>query len=323
MSERPSGTAVRGPVSVLYVGGCQRSGSTLLDRMMSQVSGHVSTGELVHLWRRGVQADELCGCGLPFHDCPFWSEVGVRAFGAWSEVDVAQILVLQRRVDRNRFIPLMVLPVLSSRYRRDLEAYLDRLGRLYRAIADVSGGSVIVDSSKHASTAFLLRRLPSVRLRVIHLVRDSRGVAFSLMKEVRRPEAAAGSMMFRASPLRSAAEWVSFNALLGLLRLLGTPTTVVRYEDLVRDPRRVLARILAEGGRQVSSADLSFVQGANVSLGVDHTVAGNPMRFRHEPLELRVDDVWRTSMDRRARVLTTALTWPLLAAYGYSRGDRE
>jgi hypothetical protein len=316
--------AVRPQVSVLYIGGCQRSGSTLLDRMMSQVPGYVSTGEVVHLWSRGVDANELCGCGLPFLECPFWSEVGRRAFGGWSEVDVKEILALQRRVDRNRFIPYMLFPVLSTRFRRDLQEYSARLERLYRAISEVSDGAVIVDSSKHASTAFLLRQVRSVRLRVIHLVRDSRGVAFSLAKQVRRPEAMADeSFMFRASSLRSAAEWVAFNLLLGLLRFVGTPTTVVRYEDMVRAPRSVISRALAAGGAHASAEDLAFVQGAHVTLGIDHTVAGNPMRFRHEPLELRVDEAWRSSMDRRARHVTTALTWPLLATYGYARGDRR
>jgi hypothetical protein len=42
-------------VPVVYVGGSQRSGSTLLDRMLGQVSGHESAGEIVHLWARGLK----------------------------------------------------------------------------------------------------------------------------------------------------------------------------------------------------------------------------------------------------------------------------
>ena len=91
---RPSGRATSrrrrsssSVVPVLYVGGCQRSGSTLLDRMMSQISGHVSTGEIVHLWSRGLSANELCGCGDRFLACPFWSDVGRVAFGGWGAID--------------------------------------------------------------------------------------------------------------------------------------------------------------------------------------------------------------------------------------------
>lgn len=308
-------------VPVLYIGGCQRSGSTLLDRMMSQASGHVSAGEIVHLWARGLSSNELCGCGKPFADCPFWSEIGRRAFGGWGSLDVERILDLQRRVDRNRYIFFMVFPVLAPRYRRDLERYVGILDRLYPAIYEVGGGA-IVDSSKHASTAFLLRRVPSVRLRVVHLVRDSRGVAFSLLKKIRRPEVVDGeAFMFRASASHSALEWVAFNTLFHLLGLLGTPTKTVRYESLVGSPRETLAAILTSEGR-VNTEELAFLEGTTITLGVDHTVAGNPMRFERGSFELKADQEWRTSMRPRDRRITTMLTWPLLALYGYLRGDR-
>src|SRR6185503_1960438 len=107
-------------VDVLYIGGCQRSGSTLLDRMLGQAHGHVSAGEITHLWARGLVANDLCGCGDRFADCPFWTEVGSVAFGGWAALDAVETLDLQHRVDRNHYIIFMLCPVLSSRYRRDL-----------------------------------------------------------------------------------------------------------------------------------------------------------------------------------------------------------
>ncbi len=320
-SHRTDDEPSNGGVPVLYIGGCQRSGSTLLDRMMSQAPGHVSAGEIVHLWSRGLSSNELCGCGERFADCPFWAEVGRLAFGGWGSVDVDLILRLQRRVDRNRYIFFMVFPALSPRYRRDLERYVGILDRLYRAIYAVGGGA-IVDSSKHVSTAFLLRRVPSVRIRVVHLVRDSRGVAFSLLKKIRRPEVVDGeAFMFRASVSHSAFEWMAFNALFHLLAILGTPTKVVRYESLVGSPGDTITRILRSEGR-ADTGEITFVDGTTVTLGVDHTVAGNPMRFERGSFELKADQEWRTSMRPRDRRLTVSLTWPLLALYGYLRGDR-
>jgi Sulfotransferase family len=308
-------------VPVLYIGGCQRSGSTLLDRMVSQAPGHVSAGEIVHLWTRGLRANELCGCGVRFSACPFWIEVGRVAFGGWESVDVEEVVRLQRRVDRNRYIFFMLLPRVSPRYRRELHRYVDILDALYRAVYRVGEG-IVVDSSKHASTAFLLRRVPSVRLRVVHLVRDSRGVAFSLSKRVRRPESVdEETYMFRSSSWRSGIEWLAFNGLFHVIGVLGTPTTLARYEALVREPRAVLDRILTSEKGSVTPDELAFIDGRTVQLDTDHTVAGNPMRFEHGSFELRVDDAWRTSLDRRDRRITTLLTWPLLAAYGYLRGQ--
>ncbi len=307
-----TGVAAQGvSIPVLYVGGCQRSGSTLVDRMLSQLDGHVSAGEVVHLWARGLLGNELCGCGETFWGCPFWSEVGRTAFGGWDRVDGDDVVALQDRVDRNRYIPLMLMPFLSARYRRDLRRYTQLLSRLYAAVA--ASGGVVVDSSKHPSTAFLLRRVPGVRLRVIHLVRDSRGVVHSLSKQIRRPEVVdREAYMHRRGTRRAALEWLGLNALFHVLALTRTPTTRVRYEDLIRRPTDSIARLGA-----ASPDDVHFVDGSAVSLGADHTVAGNPMRFTRGVVELRLDDGWRRSMPTRDRIVTTLLTAPLLAAYGY------
>jgi hypothetical protein len=309
-------------VPVLYVGGYQRSGSTLLDRMLSRCEGFVSSGEVVHLWSRGVAGDELCGCGEPFSGCSFWGEVGRVGFGGWDALDVSEVIRLQRTVDRNRYIFFMLVPRLSSRYRSDLIRYTEILDRLYRAIGAV-GGRIVVDSSKHPSTAFLLRRVPSVDLRVVHLVRDSRGVAFSLLKRVRRPEVVGErSLMFRASPWRSGIEWLASNLLFHLLSVIGTPTVLARYETLVDRPRVVLGEVLSLAGVVPTDETFAFIAGPRVSLGVDHTVAGNPMRFDRGVFELRVDRAWHEAMRPGDRSITTLLTWPLLAAYGYFRRGR-
>jgi hypothetical protein len=289
--------------------------------MVSRCDGFVSAGEVVHLWERGVVADELCGCGRAFSACPFWTEVGRVAFGGWDRLDADEVVRLQRKVDRNRYIFFMLAPRLAPRYGRDLIRYVAILDRVYRALGDQ--GPVVVDSSKHASTAFLLRRVPSVDLRVVHLVRDSRGVAYSLLKKVRRPEVVGGSaFMFRASPWKAATQWSAFNLLFTLLRSLGTPTVLMRYERLVEHPRRSIGEVLGLAGRSVDPNGLGFIDGRNVDLGVDHMVAGNPMRFEQGPFELRVDEVWRASMRPRDRSVTTLLTWPLLVAYGYLGGQR-
>jgi hypothetical protein len=56
-----------------------------------------------------------------------------------------------------------------------------------------------------------------------------------------------------------------------------------------------------------------------VRLERNHTAEGNPMRFVSGELELRADDAWHRQMPSRDRRVVTALTLPLLAAYGYHR----
>ena len=182
------GLLARSTPTVLYLGGAGRSGSTLLERMLGQLPDVVAVGEIVHLVRRGLLDDEDCGCGCPFSVCPFWTKVGEHAFGGLAHR--RRGAALGSRPARRRPQPRRAGPRdrRVGAFRAALARHTERLGSLYRAVAEVSGARVIVDSSKHVSTALVLRRTAGVDLHVVHLVRDSRGVAHSWTKEVERPE---------------------------------------------------------------------------------------------------------------------------------------
>jgi hypothetical protein len=309
-----------GPLRLLFIGGIGRSGSTLLDRMLGQVGGIWSVGELVHVWQRGLAENNLCGCGARFLDCSFWRRVGEEAFGGWDSVDVDGVLALKQAVDRNRFVPLMCLPGLWPPYRARLRRYLELLDRLYRAVAKVAGPVVIVDASKHVSHAFLVRRVPGIDLRVAHLVRDSRGVAFSWTRLLRRLEVVDGeAMMATESPLRMSVRWTTHNALFHLLRRVGVPTLLLRYEYLVRSPGAELARLLDHVDQPAAPGELDFIGDGWVELGTSHALAGNPMRFRQGRVPVRLDEEWRHKLSRGHRLVTVGSTWPLLLRYGYLR----
>ena len=104
-------------LNLIYIGGYGRSGSTLLDRMLGQLDDVCAVGELRHIWERGLVEDQLCGCGTPFWQCPFWSLVLEEAFGSIENVEPRALLDLQRKVDRMRNIPatLQSIPVSPSR----------------------------------------------------------------------------------------------------------------------------------------------------------------------------------------------------------------
>src|SRR5215204_2827150 len=53
-------------VTVLYIGGHGRSGSTILAQTLGQIPGFVNVGEVWQVWYRGLRENERCGCGQPF-----------------------------------------------------------------------------------------------------------------------------------------------------------------------------------------------------------------------------------------------------------------
>ena len=307
------------PVRLLFVGGLGRSGSTLLDRMLGEMPEVCAIGEVVHLWERGVGNGERCGCGLPFSQCDFWQRVGKEAFDGWANVDVERVARLKESVDRTRYVPRLALPRLSAAVRADLTDYAGLYARVYAAVRTVSGCDVVVDSSKHASLAFVLRWSPDLDLRILQLVRDSRGVAYSWAKQVRRPDVVddGDDWMARCTPAQISRQWVGQNAAFDLLAATGVPVRREHYEDLVAEPAAVLARTRAFAGLPADPAALSFVRGDVVSLQSSHTVSGNPLRFTNGEVTLRSDDAWREALPARDRRLVSALTAPLRLRYGY------
>jgi len=164
-------------VEVLYIGGFTRSGSTIVDRILGAHSGIVNCGEIRHFWDRSLTGSHLCGCGVRGSECSFWSAVAEKAFGGWEQAPREEALRLWSKVDRLAYVLGAMLRGGQGKGDEMLEAYKAWIEKLYKAIEVVSDGAIIVDSSKHRAYAYILSSIPSIRLRLVHLVRDPRGVA--------------------------------------------------------------------------------------------------------------------------------------------------
>lgn len=323
-------TPATDPVDVVAIAGTGQNGATLFCRMLGALPGFIAVGEIGRLWDKGLVENVSCACGRPFRECPFWAEVGDRAFGGWDALDLEEVLRLyqgltlyQSRLQHPFALPMILFPRLSPRYARDLRAYADLMQRLYRAVLDVSGASVIVDAMKIPAHVYMVSRSPGFRTRVLHLVRDSRGVAYSNTKKVER-QGSREDQPFRVQrhPRKSSLKWTWFNLSYPILRWFGTPMMRVRYEQLVRDPETVLSGTAAFLGVSVRADALHFLHDGEVDLPPGHIPAGNRMRMISGTVTLRVDDAWKRELDPRSRRLVTLITWPLLRRYGYTRrGD--
>jgi hypothetical protein len=314
-------------INVLCIGGTGQNGGTLLSRMLGRLPGFVAVGELGRIWDIGILRNVECGCGKRFHDCPFWNRVGQEAFGGWEAVDAAraaslrdELVFKRRRLPNPLALPLILWPSLSSGYRQKLEEYGQLLERLYLAISVVSEASVIVDSMKVPAHVYTVSRLKALDLRVVHLVRDSRGVAYSNVKWVRRQAAGGAPYRARREPARTGMRWVWVNlAFQQLARRV--PSLFLNYESLVRSPKTELVRIARHAGMPVGEGSLGFVGNGEVELGPDHLVAGNRMRLHSGTLQLRTDEEWRTRLTRSQRRAVSLVTLPLLRLYGYGLRD--
>ncbi len=304
---------------VVYIAGCGRSGSTLLDRILGEAPGFAPVGELRNMWNWGLKPTANCGCGLKLRQCGFWQAVFDEAFGGFAPVDSRSAFPsgypYLPRTDALR----LLLPWRSQRYRRQLEAHAASLEALYRAVAHVAGARGIIDSSKRFEYAYLLSLIPSVDLRVIHLVRDSRAMVQSELKHAREKWASLSHaetfLDARGVVAWRTIAWVGNQLLSEMLQNHRTRYLLLRYEDFASDPAATIARI-----GEFIDEDLSgipFVGDRAIRLSRKHAALGNPLRFQQGTMDIRPDTKWQRDIAAMDGFIVTALTWPLLARYGY------
>jgi Sulfotransferase domain len=297
---------------VLYIGGEGRSGSTILERLITDNPGVCGIGEVKWLFGMGVGNRELCGCGRLVVDCPLWKEIGVRLAGGWETPAGSDLVAFFRDVNHVRNLPI----ILSGRGGMVTRARRV-LGEMYPAIAELTGADVVVDSSKHPSWAFLLAGLENIDLRIVHLVRHPSAVVYSWSAPVARPHAAS-SASWRFMPAHRSWEvairWDIFNALFHRLEQRGVPTLRIRYEDYVEDLKGVVEECLRFAG-----IDRGPVPGRTID---EHGIAGNPSRFAPAGTTINRDDRWVEGLGENRHAMVSAITWPIRMRYGY-RADRQ
>jgi len=302
---------------VLSIVGPGRSGTTILASVLGETDGVTSVGELRWLWRRGLLERRSCGCGVPPDECAVWSKVVPAALGDIGTTPAA-VAAAQDELSSRRH---RIRAIRSARGGEAdwpaLELVRTTTAQVLTAVAEVTGSNVIVDSSKRAQDAAVLAALEDVDHYVIHIVRDPGAVAFSWQRADKtiRVEGGTRAMATRRL-LPSVTRWLENCASAEVLRR-SVPRErwlFLRYEDFATRPRATISRILSFLDEPTTPP---FADEDSVVLHTNHTVAGNPNRFRTGQVRIALDDEWSRRMPARRRLAVRALTWPFLLRYGY------
>lgn len=281
--------------------GSGRGGSTLVSQLLGANPGFVNVGELRQLWthhERGYR----CSCGERVAECPFWSNVCSSVSSA-VEIETSQWIRLFAGISHKRW------RIRSA----DRAVVQDSLRLLVAHLKAATGATSIVDSSK--MPGFLAALASATPTDFVHLVRDSRAVAFSWKNpkiksyahnsEMRTRNVATSAVLW--SSRHVAQEWVGNRHGKGWVR--------VKYEDLCLDPTGEMDRIWSALDRNISTTTQSTHPAA-------HALAGNPGRFGKPVDEIKLDEAWRTALGSPERIAVELLSWPLLWRYGYLNPPR-
>jgi Sulfotransferase family len=316
-------------VKVLSLVGEGRSGSTVLAAILGELAGFFDAGELHWVWERSLIQQRPCGCGRPPAECPIWSRVVEKTFGVPPEDQAAG-----RGGAATGEVVADEQEVVSRRHRIRLLRGADRVGTewpalnrmravttsLYANLVDVTGARVIIDASKRPEDAAVLAGVDSVDLYVLHIVRDPRAVVFSWSRLKPSPDGT--TVMQRMRPARIVRDWLESNAGAEVLRrhVPDDRWFFTTYEDFAARPRETVQRIVAF---MHEDGEAPFVTDDTVVLRGNHTLLGNPDRFRTGEVTVTPDERWRSHMPRRQQVGVRIATWPLMRRYGYRGSSRR
>ncbi|MEW9857033.1 sulfotransferase [Novosphingobium sp. M1R2S20] len=311
-AQTASTTAAGSPIKVIYIAGYGRSGTTLLDIALSQAADVMGAGEMSTLARHVWDNREFCACGKAVPDCEVWSSIVER----WLQSQGTPAMAAHRRRQPWREALLGPGRLLDRLRPHARAAYGHETLQLFREVTHVTGRPIVVDSSKLPGRGLALAAIPGIELYVVHMVRDGRGVVWSLRKPYKRDVEKGLQRDLNPKPLFYAAlRWMSVNlAAEKLCGYVGPHRSLrIRYEDFVAAPEETVAAIL------------SLVRGAPVgsrvlpesgALEPWHQMAGSRHRMQRT-IRVREDGNWKQVMPADQQRWVTRLCGRLLRRYGY------
>jgi len=304
-------------VEIVYIVGRGHSGSTILDILLNNAKNIESVGELLS----GIgRLNSECSCGEKIKDCSFWEEVRSRTVEKLKNGE-QEVWDWGVRVTKY-FGHIARLPHLLFKSKDgEIEFYEESTQALFEAIAETSGKSTVVDSSKEITRGyFLCKNFPNVKL--IHLIRSGEetvasnywrmreGGYYRILRVNLNTTHFHGLFVFLDSLL-----WNIGNLLIELVKFISNCEVMeVRYEDLCANPVEEVERIGNFLERDVEQVKEKLREDRQLYIG--HNIAGNGIRMKEN---LKFDPKSRTEdLPSLYRVMFRILSWPLLKYYGYS-----
>ncbi|MEA2507375.1 MAG: hypothetical protein QOH48_1993 [Actinomycetota bacterium] len=286
----------------------------MLDNILNEIPGFFSAGELRFLLER-LRQHRFCGCGKSFSQCEVWSKVLTELLGAGQELALEQAISRQKAISGTWRTWQLLHQVSRRNVPAGVHDHVRLMSQLYKATGTVTGARVIVDSSKRPWDAVILGLIEDVSPFFVHLVRDPRAMAYSQSKVKANPDRNQPAVMAPTAASRSALQWIRRNLAADAVRKAQPEgrSLLVNYHTFCSQPIEVV-RAITELVRE-GEARLPFVDDHTVSLGGNHTVSGNPDRFRTGLVAVREDNKWIEEMSPRDRIVVTALTQAFRARY--------
>jgi len=265
-----------------------RSGSTLLENILSKSEDALSVGELHHLdshYNKGQWGKTWgwkCSCGSSLKKCVFWNKV-------FANLKLSGVNgISTTTVDYQKFY-WKYLPKLASNFdTKENAKSLGILDHVYNSIFDISEKKVIIDSSKNPLQGLAIYEKLHYDVKVIYLKRDLRSLVLSKIKWHKKFSGKKANIY----KVLIACVFFRLRCLDCLNKIEDKDKIVITYEDLSSNPQNTIGLILDKFEQQ------KFEVPKFMSFGNDdHTIGGSPNRF--DIREIKYDDAWKSKIVKR------------------------
>jgi hypothetical protein len=302
-------------IKLLYIASNGRSGSTILEMMLNANSRVWTLGEF-HILPWEIRTNtKPCGCGTAVELCPFWEPI-IRQHR--KTIEEGTLTRFRRAHNVDRAVRIRELPFVFGRkaaYSRQRAAQIQRYASdnedILRAVQEQTGAMRpqpalwLVDSSKSPYRLLWLAASGRFDLRVIHLTKDPRAFAYSMIKARR-----GASQAYWAA--RFAVRWQVQNRQVdAVIRHYLSPQHAIhlRYEELAAKPEATMERIC-------HWLEIPFEPGAASRFrDGNHGIAGNPARAQSKPIQL--DEKWRFELPSALARISLLINARLARRYGH------
>lgn len=288
---------------VVYIIGDNRSGTTLLDYLLSCHPDAVSVGELHQLngyFQKkgvGINYDWKCSCGSYVDECIFWHDIlkevsFLKATKTRLEIKENSKSSFIKRWSYKKNLNELLLKGDTTERGKEIAT---NCWNIYKAVANKTGKTIIIDSSKDAFEAYFLNKYRRGNIRFLLLERDIAAVAYSKKKRVNRlPKEMKSYLGVRE---RTIYEYIlaSYKVLLknriiaSILQqgLDHTIVDTVKYTELAKNTAREITSICNFLDVMVYTPPAV----TNQNTEAQHALCGSPSRYDSKPI--KPDGRWK------------------------------
>ncbi|SLM28699.1 hypothetical protein MTBBW1_1470012 [Desulfamplus magnetovallimortis] len=261
--------------TVIYIMSDVRSGSTLLENILSKSPNSISVGELHHLdshlykGKWGKTWNWNCSCGKSIKNCEFWKKI------------LANLQNKNIQIENTSLMPVIKDNNIAGKDEQYNIKVIKLINEIYTAIFEEMNVDVLIDSSKHTDHGIMLCRESNYKVKIIYLKRDIRAVALSKEKWAKKFNTDEKNHIYRIL-IRSKKHDIRLKR--KLKEIPKEDVIKIQYEQLAHHPNATINKI-------IKKFNLShFKVPEYMDIDNSHTIGGTPSRF--EKNKIVCDSKW-------------------------------